>query len=96
MNHVSMTSRRRSENYQLTEIRHEILLGSGYERVLEHNPQKVVLEPIEPQARALCQGLPGTFCRQQLWQLLEELELKGRETEWARRIFLKPSAESST
>ena len=53
---VSLTSDRRSESFQLTQVRHDLLLASGYERVLATNPQKLVLEPFEESSR----GMPSS------------------------------------
>ncbi len=61
-------------------IRHELLLGPGYEQLLAQNPRRVVLEPVDRKLLRFAKQVLTNKKRQDLRQLLDELEITGRET----------------
>jgi energy-coupling factor transporter ATP-binding protein EcfA2 len=78
---VSLTDNNRHRSYDLIEVRHDLVLSAGYERVLTANPKRLVLEPIDRKLVRFAKDCLTRAKRQQLKQLLEELEITGRETE---------------
>ncbi|HEY3967182.1 MAG TPA: hypothetical protein VGM05_21665 [Planctomycetaceae bacterium] len=84
---VSFTTQRRSESFQLTPITHDLVLASGYERVLATNPPKVVLEPVDRKLLRYARQTLTRRRRQELQSLLREMELGGREIDDARELI---------
>jgi hypothetical protein len=82
-NDVSLTSNRRSEAFQLTHVKHDLVLASGYERVLATNPPKLVLEPLDRKLVRYAKQCLTRKKRQELQGLLNELGLIGSESEGA-------------
>ncbi len=60
--------------------KHELLLGPGYEQLLAQNPRRVILEPIDRKLLRFAKQVLTNKKRQDLRQLLDELEVTGRET----------------
>jgi energy-coupling factor transporter ATP-binding protein EcfA2 len=83
---VSLTDNNRRRGYDLAEVRHDLVLAAGYERLLTANPRRLVLEPIDRKLLRFAKGCLTRGKRQQLNQLLDELEITGRETEEAQDL----------
>jgi energy-coupling factor transporter ATP-binding protein EcfA2 len=78
---VSQTPRRRSETSPLTTVRRTLLLSPGCEKMLAGNPKRLVLQAVDRRLMHYAKQLMTRAKRQQLRQLLEELELTGQEAE---------------
>lgn len=83
---VSPTTHRRSEGYELLQVKRDLLLGSGYERILANSPEKLVLEPIDRKLQRYAKQSLSRTKRQQLRVLLDELEIGGRESQEAEEL----------
>jgi hypothetical protein len=84
---VSVTSQRRSESFQLQPVKHDLVLSSGFERVLATNPKKVVLEPLDRKLLRFARQTLTRKNRQQLQTLLGEMEVSGRDIENAHELL---------
>jgi hypothetical protein len=93
---VSPSSQRRAESFGLETVKHELLLGPGYEKFLAQSPQKLVLESIQRKLNRYAKSLLTRKRRQELLQLLQELEVPGREIPEAEDLLqtLKSARES--
>jgi len=80
---VSVTDYNRRRAHDLVEVRHDLVLAAGYERMLTGNPRRLVLEPIDRKLLRFAKNCFTRGKRQQLNLLLNELEITGRETEEA-------------
>ena len=78
---VSPTTRRRSEGVQLKRVAYEILRGEGYEQMLANGPATVIIEPIDRKLVRYAKQCLTRNQRRQLRELLEELDVTGRETQ---------------
>jgi hypothetical protein len=83
---VSLSNGRRRETYEPLDVRHDLVLAAGYERLLAHNPHRLVIEPLERKLQRFSKNCLTRGKRQQLKLLLEELEITGRETENAQDL----------
>lgn len=80
---VSPSYHRRSESFDLISVKHELLLGRGFEQLLSHNPSKLILEPIDRKLVRFAKQCLTRKKRQELRKLLDELEVTGAEAEEA-------------
>lgn len=76
---VSLTQHRRLDCANLCTIRHELILGAGFERVLGTDPDRLVLEPTERKIARLSKPYLTRRKRQELRALLDEVDLTARE-----------------
>ena len=83
---VSLTDSNRRRCYDLSGVRHDLVLAMGYERMLTANPRRLVLEPIDRKLLRFAKSCLTRAKRHQLNQLLDELEITGRETEEAQDV----------
>lgn len=83
---VSRTDSHRRRSYDLAEVRHDLVLAAGYERILASNPRRVALEPIDHKLIRFAKDCLTRGKRQQFKQLLNELEITGRESEEAQDL----------
>jgi hypothetical protein len=84
---VSLSQQRRSECSNLWTVKHELILATGFERVLGLNPKKVILEPIDRKLVRFAKQCLMRGKRQELRKLLDELEVTGREMEEAQDLI---------
>lgn len=84
---ISTTSQRRAENPRVQSVRHDVLLGAGYEKFLAQNPEQVVLEPLDRKLNRFAKNCLTRKKRQELQQLLQDLEVTGRENKEAEDLF---------
>ena len=78
---VSQSGNNRNRSYDVVEIRHELVMAGGYERLLSTNPKPLVLEPVDKKLLRFAKDCLTRAKRQQLKQLLEDLDLTGQQTE---------------
>ena len=83
---VSPSQHRRSECFNLRTMTHELVLASGFERVLATHPDKLILEPIDRKLIRFAKQCLTRKKRQELQALLKELELAGHETTEAQEL----------
>lgn len=76
----STTTNRRKFGVGVISESTELLLGLGYQRLLTLNPTKILLEPISRKLMRFAKQCLTRTKRQQLKQLLEDLELRAGET----------------
>ena len=83
---VSLTDNNRGRSYDLAEVRHDLVLPAGYDRVLTVNPRRLTLESIDRKLLRFAKDCLTRSKRQKLSELLDELEITGRETEDAQDL----------
>ena len=83
---ISLSDDRRSETYDLTEVRHDLVIAAGYERLLARNPHRLIIEAIDRKLQRFAKNCLTRAKRKQFTQLLDELEITGRETENAQDL----------
>lgn len=76
---VSISDNNRRRSHELVDVRHDLVLAGGYERLLTANPRRLVLEPIDRKLLRFAKDCLSRSKRQQLKALLDELEISGRE-----------------
>ena len=76
---VSLTDHRRCDSYDTRNVRHDLLLPAGYERLLANDPHRIAVESLERTLQRFARNCLTRGKRQQLKTLLEELEITGRE-----------------
>jgi hypothetical protein len=76
---VSPIPASRVDTDNLQDVRHDLLLASGFERVVALNPERIPLEPIGSKLRRYAKHCLTRKKLQHFRDLLEELELKGRD-----------------
>ena len=84
---VSRTSQNRKQSHSLIDVRHELILSLGYERILNSNPRRLLLEGIDRKLLRFAKRCMTRAKRKQLTQLLDELEITGRETDEAQDLI---------
>lgn len=76
---VSLNDFRRRESYQRVTVRHDFVLRAGFDRILNGNPQKLVLEPVDRKLMRFAKDCLTRAQRQRFKELLTELEINGQE-----------------
>ncbi len=83
---ISPSQQRRSDSPTVKVVKHELLLASGFDRVLSNHPGKLNLEPIDHKLRRFARDCLSRAKRQQFNALLDEMQLAGREIEDAEKL----------
>lgn len=83
---VSRTDSHRDRTHDVMDVRHDFVRAAGYEQILAANPQRLALEPIDHKLVRFAKDCLTRAKRQQFKQLLEELEITGRESEEAQEL----------
>jgi hypothetical protein len=83
---VSPSQQRRSDCPTVKVVRHELVLASGFERILSNHPNKVNLEPIDQTLRRFARDCLSRQQKRQLTSLLGEMQIRGRDIEDAQKL----------
>lgn len=78
---ISPTMQRRSDAHHLQMVRHELLLGNGFDAMFSAEPKKLMLEPIGRKLMRFAKHCLTRKKSQAFRTLLDEIELTGRERE---------------